>query len=190
VSPDRGAVVRPAAAPAGPLRAGPMLVGPMFVGPVFVGLGLVGLVLAGCGDGRLALDADPPPGEDRTACRAFLDALPTSLADQPRREVAAAEGGEVWGAAYGDPPITLRCGVARPDAFDETAACTTVNGVDWFIPEEQLDEEQPERYTMTTVYRTPMVEVQLPVAYFPPATAMVDLAGPVTAHLQRTGRCV
>jgi predicted small lipoprotein YifL len=138
-------------------------------------------VLTGCGGGPVELDGAAPPQSARERCRAFLDGLPATLADQPRREVNPEDG---WGAAYGDPPIVVRCGVPIPATYDETAVCTNVNGVDWFIPMEQLEADDPGSYTMTTVNRTPRVEAVLPVDYFPPATAMADLTAPVDAHLQ------
>ncbi len=144
---------------------------------------LAALLLGGCSS-TVRIGGDPPASADQPACRSLLDAMPATLADQPRRDTERADG---WGTAYGDPAIVVRCGVPTPETYDETAVCTHVNGVDWFIPLDQLEDGDAEAYTMTTVNRTPRVEVVLPAAHFPPATAMADLAAPVNAHLEPSG---
>jgi hypothetical protein len=92
-----------------------------------------------------------------------------------------------WAAAWGDPPVVLRCGVGVPAEFDAVAPCTTVDDVDWYLPDEPPDEVS--EVTMTTVYREPAVEVVLPVEHWPPANTMVDLAPVLEEHTERTGRC-
>ncbi len=115
-----------------------------------------------------------------------MAALPDEVADQPRREVEPA-GGTV--AAWGDPAIELRCGVGTPDGFDELSTCQVADGVGWFIPEEQITGE-PTDIVMTTVDRTPRVEVRLPEAYFPPAAAMVDLAPSIKRTIPQDDPCL
>jgi hypothetical protein len=146
----------------------------------------VAVLVAGCGGGPVALDAEPPGEEHRAACRAFVEGLPDSLADLPRREVEPADG---WGSAYGDPPIVVSCGSRAPSGFTRTSPCTTVNGVDWFIPEQLLDSDEPVDLTLTTVNREPFVRVELPEEHLPPAATLVDLSAAVEEHLDRTGRC-
>ena len=46
----------------------------------------------------------------------------------------------------------LRCGVGTPEGYDQFAACQTVNGVDWFVPEDQI-EDQDADVVMTTIGR-------------------------------------
>ena len=117
-------------------------------------------------------------------CRELLARVPPAVADQGRREVSPPDAP---GAAWGAPPITLVCGVDEPAGFDEVATCLTVNGVDWYIPPEQLEEEGD--LTMTTVYREVAVEVRLPATYFPPATTLADLARPVRQSIPATDEC-
>jgi len=114
------------------------------------------LLPAGCSD-TVSVNAPPLTGADARGCRALLKALPDSIADQPRRKVAD-EGG--YGAAWGDPPIVLRCGVPKPRGLDAFATCQVVNGVGWFIPEAQ-SQGDPVDITMTTVGRRQNVEVSL-----------------------------
>ncbi len=135
----------------------------------------------------MPVDAPEPTAADRVPCRRLLDALPDAVADQQARTVQPADA---WGAAWGDPPIVLTCGGPRPAGFTRTSSCTTVNGVDWFIPEEQLGTSEPTDLTMTTVYREQYVEVRLPKEYWPPATTLADLSRAVRKNVAATGGCV
>jgi hypothetical protein len=125
-----------------------------------------------------------PPGPAPAACTELLARLPLALADQPRRDVLPADAP---GAAWGDPAITLVCGVDAPAGFDDVSTCLTVNGVDWYVPTDQLEAQGD--LTMTTVKRQVSVEVHLPAAYFPPATALADLAKPVRRSIPATDAC-
>ena len=145
------------------------------------------LLLGGCGDDTVAVDAAAPAEKDREACRALLDALPDRIADQERRTV---EPEDAWGAAWGDPAIVLTCGGPEPSDFKRIATCATVNGVDWFTPEEQLESPDPVEVTMTTVYREQYVEVRMPAEYWPPATTLADLSDAVSRNIESTGSCV
>lgn len=143
------------------------------------------LLPAGCSD-TVSVNAPPLTGAAARGCRALIKALPDSIADQPRRKVAD-EGG--YGAAWGDPPIVLRCGVPKPQGLDAFATCQVVNGVAWFIPEAQ-SQGNPVDITMTTVGRRQNVEVSLPEDYFPPANAMVDLASAVKRTIREDKPCL
>ncbi len=143
------------------------------------------LLLAGC-SGPVTLDAPKLSGQDASACRALMDALPSKVDDLPRAEADAGDG---FGAAWGDPAIELRCGVPRPKGLDAVAQCQTVNGVDWYIPESQQS-GRPQRITMTTVGRAEYVEVRIPADYFPPANTMVDLAPAVKQAIRQVKPCV
>jgi hypothetical protein len=152
--------------------------------PVLLAAVVSGLLLGACGVGTVDVGAEQPPEDDRDACRLLLNALPTRVADQPGREIEPQDG---WGAAWGDPAIVLRCGVSPPEGFDAVATCTTVEGIDWYVPD-----SEPEEYadvTMWTVHREPVVEVLLPAEHWPPAAMLVDVAGTVREHTERTGRC-
>jgi Protein of unknown function (DUF3515) len=142
------------------------------------------LLLGACGVGAVDVGAEQPPEGDRDACRLLLNALPQRVADQPGREVEPQDG---WGAAWGDPAIVLRCGVAPPDGFDAVATCTTVEGIDWYVPD--TPPEANADVTMTTVHREPVIEVSLPAAHWPPAATLVDVADTVREHTEKTGSC-
>jgi hypothetical protein len=148
---------------------------------------LVGLASAvGCSSGPVALDAPALHGADARTCAALVEALPDRVADLSRVE---SDPGDGYGAAWGDPPVELRCGVPRPQGFDDFATCQTTNGVDWFIPESQQT-GRPEDITMTTVGRSVNLEVRIPSDYFPPAAAMVDLARAVKRATRSVRPCL
>ncbi|MDP9418498.1 MAG: DUF3515 domain-containing protein, partial [Actinomycetota bacterium] len=90
----------------------------------------------------------------------------------PRR---ATDPDSPYAAAWGDPSIVLRCGVARPAALRPESQVLTVNGVDW------LAEEKESGYRFTTSGRAAFVEVVVPDDYAPEVDPLVDLAAPVKA---------
>lgn len=140
---------------------------------------------AGCA-GPVAVDEPEPRGAERRTCAALLEALPDRVDDEDRREV---EPSDAPAAAWGDPPIVLRCGVSMPAAFDETATCQVTNGVGWFIPDEQWT-SSPTEVTMTTIGRDVNVEVRLPDENWPPANTMVDLAEAINERTRVLDPCV
>ena len=142
---------------------------------------------SGTPDGPVEADAPSPAAADRDACRSLHEALPEQVADQDSRPV---EPETDWAAAWGDPAIVLTCGGPPAEGFKRTSTCTTVNGVDWFIPEEQLESPEAVELTMTTVNREPVVEVLMPAEYWPPATTLADLSSAVARSTEATGSCV
>ena len=111
-------------------------------------------------------------GESEGVCTALMADLPATVLDGKRRKV---EPGR-HSAAWGDPPITLRCGVDKPPGLSAASACYEVNGVGWFA------EEASGGYLFTTIGRTAYVEVGVPSEYAPEANALVDLAATVNSH--------
>jgi hypothetical protein len=164
VLPNAGAVARPH-----PVR--PVLVATLAV------------LLVGCSPEQVTIESPGLDDQERRRCPALVEALPDQLVDQPRREPSVN-----YGAAWGDPAIVLRCGVDEPAGFDELSACQIVNDVAWFVPESQITGEAVD-VTMTTVGRSPGVEVTLPAAYFPPAAAMAQLSDAVRAHTDEVEPC-
>jgi hypothetical protein len=131
---------------------------------------------------------DPPDltGAQQRTCTTLVDALPQQVDGADRRAV---EPTDAPAAAWGDPPIVLRCGVPMPEEFDEFATCQETNGVGWFIPDEEITGE-PTAVTMTTIGRDVNVEVELPEDHWPPANAMVDLADAVKGSTTLRDPCV
>ncbi len=143
---------------------------------------LVAFSATGCGAVEVAkTDASVA---DRAACADLVATVPGVVADEPRRETS----GNPLGAAWGDPAIVLRCGVGEPADYDPFAGCQRVNGVDWFVPTEQIEDQDLDA-VLTTIGRTPAVELVVPADLRPPLTALVDLAAAVKKHTRVVDRC-
>jgi len=145
---------------------------------------LLAVLPAACSD-TVDVDAGSPHGGTARACRALVDALPDRVDDLDRRPV---DDGDRYAAAWGDPAVTLACGVGRPRGFTATSQCQNANGVDWYIPDEQLT-GKPTDLTITAVGRSAYVRVELPKEYWPPANALVDLA-PALKKLRSVRPCL
>ena len=102
----------------------------------------------------------------------MLADLPVTVLDEQRRKVEPGHRSAAWG----DPAITLRCGVEKPPKLTAASPCYEVNGVGWFA------EEASGGYLFTTIGRTAFIEVGVPSEYAPEANALVDLAATVSRH--------
>lgn len=114
---------------------------------------------------------DPPVDEaTRQTCTSLVAALPTTVLGSARRETTGTLGG-----AWGNPPITVACGIAEPPGLTPTAECLEVDGVGWW--------QQPGRggEVYTTIGRAAVVQVGVPSAYGEPTAALVELAPAVGA---------
>lgn len=87
------------------------------------------------------------------SCQELLAAVPTELGDLPARPV---DSSSPYVVAWGEPPVTLRCGVARPPTFLATAEVQEINGVTWFA------ERRGDRTAWVLVDRPVYVEVVVP----------------------------
>lgn len=129
----------------------------------------------------------PPPADQATevACRALLAKLPGRLLG-PARPVRAtppqAKPIAERAAAWGDPAITLRCGVARPAALTPTAQLFGVNGVEWVAAEAKNS------VVWTTASLGVFVEVTVPKVYKDKASTeiLLPLADPITQTIKPT----
>ncbi len=146
--------------------------------------GVVALLAACTGCGGVDIDETGATGAERSACESLVESLPSHVADQKQRRTT----GSGLGAAWGDPPIVLRCGVGRPKDYDPVTGCQRANGLDWYVPEKGMNDQSFD-VVMTTIGRDPAVEVTLPARYRPPVAAMVDLAPAIKAHTKQTTPC-
>lgn len=106
--------------------------------------------------------------------------LPKTVLDEPSRPARPG----VRGAAWGDPAITLRCGVTKPPTLNPASQCFSVNGVGWFAEEGQGG------FLFTTIGRPVFVELAVPGDYAPEANALVDVASTIDAHVPSERPCV
>lgn len=107
-----------------------------------------------------------------TQCDEVLAALPVTVGGELARETTPSE---LPGAAWGDPPIVLRCGVPRPSGLTPTSSLTTIDGVNWLaepltngvmFTSVPVDSADPALY----------VSVSVPSDYAPEGSLLVDVA--------------
>ena len=144
---------------------------------VFSCLAVTGMVLtiAGCGS---TAGVEPGPTASAPVCAEVLRALPDQLSGAERRSTNSQAT-----AAWGDPAITVRCGVTPPGPT--TDRCISVTGadetsVDWVMT--PLGEAAEGTWQFTTYGRIPAIEVTVPVEYAgdDATTTLVDLGGAVS----------
>ncbi|HCX84035.1 MAG TPA: DUF3515 domain-containing protein [Micrococcales bacterium] len=153
-------------------------------------LGLTTATLASCSSAAVL---EPAPSASDPVCAQVLQALPGELGGATQRETTSQAS-----AAWGDPPITLRCGVTP--LGPTTDPCWAVTGpgdtsVDWVVKEydDVVDPTDPDaaqqqaeigngRFVFTTYGRVPAIEVVVPVEYAgTDATAiLIDLGSAVS----------
>jgi hypothetical protein len=118
-----------------------------------------------------------PPQSDGTTdevCAALVADLPDTLLGAERADITPES--EVM-AAWGDPPIGVRCGVPRPPALTVDSLLEEVDGVPW------LPQPQDEPTLFTAVGHTAYVELSVPPSYGPPAAALTTLSALVDEHI-------
>lgn len=111
----------------------------------------------------LPLEVPPVTAEADATCPTLMEALPLELVGEPSRRVLS---DSPFAYAWGEPPVALICGAARPAGFAPDSALYQINGVSWFV-----DDTDPETTVWTAVDRPVFVEVTVP--------ATVD-SGPAT----------
>jgi len=148
---------------------------------------VLGLVLTACGKEPVTIPTLRLTEADQAVCVRLVDALPDRVADQDRRKTqpAAALGG-----AWGDPAIIAQCGVGVPKDFSKSAACTVADGVGWFVPDSQVNDQSADVVMSTAGYR-PVLQVTVPDHYRPNglAAAMVELAPVVKQYTRLVHPC-
>lgn len=144
-------------------------------------VGLLGL-LVGCSAGPVSVDPVDAAPADRDACTQLRDALPGQVLDQQPRPVTPDEAAATT-AAWGDPAIVLRCGVAPPEALKRSSPCLEIENVGWFA------EPGADGYRFTTIDRPTNVEVSVPEEYVPESGPLVDLAAAIESTIPADDPC-
>jgi len=124
-------------------------------------------VLAGCSSGvDVAVPSPAPTGPAAYACAALHGRLPDEVNGL---KVVASHPNSDLTSAWGNPTVTIRCGV-QPPAVSPSEQIISIDGVDWY----------PEKFTggyrFTTMHRALYVEVNVPSAYAPEADALTDIS--------------
>lgn len=113
----------------------------------------------------------PAPPQVTAVCRALVGALPDTVDGHRRRPV---RGGAERVAAWGEPPIVLRCGVGPPPKTPDEVG---INGVFWAPTTVGGDT------VWTTKSRSVVVEVRVPAGQAEESGQRIihPLTGPITA---------
>ena len=147
---------------------------------LFAALGLI--VLAGCSAGATPVAVPSPAPEVAAACTQLVQALPDKVLDAKRRKTSPESP---LTTAYGDPPITVTCGVTPPAGMAEAQSqCFQVNGVGWFA------KEVTNGVIFTTIGRALYFEVAVPSKYAPEANALTDVSDAVQKHNKLITPCI
>jgi len=148
-------------------------------GPAGAALVLVagGGVLAGCA-GPVEL-ADPPVDQPtRSICEAVVAASPDTVLGSPRRDTTG-----TLATAWGNPPITLACGIPQPEGLTPTSQCLEVDGVGWW-PQDGTTGQ-----LFTTIGRATHVQVGVPHSYGNTSDVLAELSPVVAEHDPQVFAC-
>lgn len=117
----------------------------------------------------VSMAAAPLSARAATVCRALLSQLPARVGYLAQRPVTA---GPEQNAAYGDPAITVACGVPAP-SFPPTELVYPLDRVCWHAA------ERPDVTVWTTADREVPVQVTVPREYDPAGQQVIAFSGPV-----------
>ncbi|WOQ18458.1 DUF3515 domain-containing protein [Raineyella sp. W15-4] len=136
------------------------------------------ILLAGC---SAPVQLPDPPVDDatRALCTALVADAPATLLGSPRRATTGS-----LAVAWGDPPITLACGLPQPAGLTPTSQCLEVNGVGWW------SQDGVTGTVFTTVGRAAYVQVGVPNSYGNTGDALAELASVVADHDTLLRPCV
>lgn len=135
---------------------------------------IIGVGAAGCGFGPVEVAPHEPEDGTEQVCADFVASTPEVLADAVRREVSPPSSTT---AAWGQPPIVLRCGVPAPVSTDPTTGVLVLDDIGW------LPVAGDAGTFFTTVDRVAAVEVAVPDDYAPESDVLLDLTPVIEATL-------
>lgn len=144
------------------------------------------IVLGACSGSTAVVTPPKVSGATAETCRELVEDLPRTLLDQEQHDVSKAGNQVQWG----DPSLTLTCGVDLPDEVDEFSGCSEMGGTQWYVPTGREIEDAGATVTVHTLGTDPVVRVDVPSEYRPRFDSVVGTLGPVlAAHLTVTQAC-
>jgi hypothetical protein len=115
-----------------------------------------------------------PTGAVAASCRSLVAALPDDLVLGQHRVTATPAS--PYTAAFGSPPVTVRCGGPLP-AHQPTSLVENVNGVDWLLLPTSHDTEHYVAYTAATHLAVDIPHAYLPANVLPALSPLVSKYG-------------
>ncbi len=144
------------------------------------------LVLTACGS---PVELDPTPYASDPVCARVLIAMPDEIAGAERRDTTSQAS-----RAWGDPPITVRCGVTPPGPTTDrcvTAIDAAGRSIDWVMREIGDKDVDENTWHFTTYGRVPAIEVVVPVEYAgTDATGVLGILGEQISQIPATRECL
>ncbi|SDB84422.1 Protein of unknown function [Raineyella antarctica] len=135
------------------------------------------VLLAGCA-APVTLPDPVVDAPTRDLCTSLVAATPESVLGSPRRETTG-----TLGAAWGDPPITLECGIPQPPGLTATSQCLEVDGVGWW-PQDGVTGQ-----VFTTIGRRTHVRIGVPNSYGNTGDVLAQLSPVVAEHIPQVRPC-
>lgn len=118
------------------------------------------------------VDTPAVTAEAQQYCPTLMSKLPLQLNGDDSRRV---ESASPFAYAWGQPPVVLICGVARPAALEPTSGLIQINGVKWLV-----DTSSPDRIVWTAVDRPVYTQVTVSAdTDSAPVTALSDVLSAV-----------
>lgn len=141
--------------------------------------GAVVLLTAGCGQ-TVQMQPFEAQANTEEPCAALVADLPDTLLGADRATIRP-ESNVM--AAWGDPPIGLRCGVPRPSGLERDSTLTDIGEeegeiVSWLAQ----PEDAPTMFI--AVHREAYVELSVPSSYGNPAAALSQVSELIPKHLE------
>lgn len=128
-----------------------------------------------CGYDAVEIEPFEPQPGSAEACADLFEQLPDTLGNAVRRDVTVEEP---MAAAWGEPPIVLRCGVRLPAAYEPDATLVEIDGVGW------LPEVGEGGAFFTSADRDVLVEVAIPDDQSADAqVVLTELADPIQGSI-------
>lgn len=150
------------------------------------GAAVAALALAACGG---SVELEPAPYASEPVCGRVLISMPEELSGAQQRPTTTQAS-----RAWGDPPITVRCGVEPPGPTTDrcvTAIDASGRSIDWVMREIGDAEVDENTWHFTTYGRVPAIEVVVPVEYAgTDATGVLGILGESISQIPATRECV
>ncbi len=127
------------------------------------------------------VEVSPPEAapDISSACARFTAALPQEIDTAGDLRDTTPESDLT--AAYGDPPVGIRCGVPTPTTLAPTSTLVRIDEIDWY------PEELTAGWRLTSVGRQANVEITVPDELGPAPSVAADLSPTIEATIPPSG---